>query len=121
MNGTDEETLKKYNNQRCPTCDSDLTIEVIKKQVIGTCKKDTCKKIWLITKDNNGKINAIEALEVSGLIEFYVELPFNLGIPTGLYSYDKPKQIMVRRDMYYFQKGNDIEQGALNLNQTSNR
>lgn len=80
MNGTDEERLKKYSSQRCPTCDSVLTMEIIKKQIIGTCKKNTCKKIWLINEDNNnGKINIIEALEVSGLIEFYIELPFNLG------------------------------------------
>ena len=109
MNVTDEERLKKYSSQRCPTCDSMLTMEIFKKQIIGTCKKNICKKIWLINEDNNGKINTIEALEVSGLIEFYVELPFNLGIPTGLYSFDKAKQIMVRRDMYHFQKVNELE------------
>ena len=100
----DEIKLKKFTNQRCPNCNLILDLELVKKQVIGTCKNDKCKKIWLINKDN-----VIEVIEVSGLIEFYVELPFNLSIPTGLYSFDKPKQIMVRRDMYHLQRGNELE------------
>jgi len=46
---------------------------------------------------------------INALIEFFIELPFNLGLPTGLYAYDKPKQIRLNRDMYYLQKGNELE------------
>jgi len=109
MNGNDGETLKRFSNQKCPDCQSNILMEIVQNQNIGTCKNNKCKKTWLFIENNDGKISSIEAIQVGGLIEFYVELPFNLGIPTGLYSFDKPKQIRVRRDMYHFQKGNELE------------
>jgi len=42
-------------------------------------------------------------------IEFHIELPFNLALPTGHYTLDFPNQIRIRRDMYFCQKGNEIE------------
>jgi tetratricopeptide (TPR) repeat protein len=109
MKDTQEKLLKEYENRKCPSCNINIEMKIVQKQVIGICKNNDCKKIWIFYKDKSGKENYIEALEVSGLIEFYVELPFNLGIPTGLYAFDKPNQIMLRRDMYHFQKGNELE------------
>ncbi len=42
-------------------------------------------------------------------IEFHIELPFNLALPTGHYTLNFPNQIRIRRDMYLCQKGNEIE------------
>ena len=42
-------------------------------------------------------------------IEFHIELPFNLALPTGHYTLDFPNQIRIRRDIYFCQKGNEIE------------
>ena len=80
MNAIDKETLKGYSNQKCPDCKSNILVEIVQAQVIGTCQNNECKKIWLFNEVKNGNINSIEALEVSGLIEFYVELPFNLSL-----------------------------------------
>ncbi|TES99985.1 MAG: hypothetical protein E3J90_04415 [Promethearchaeota archaeon] len=63
----------------------------------------------MVAKDSKNRILLAECNEKKFLFEFFVELPFKLGLPTGLYSSDKPKQIMLRRDMYYFQKGNELE------------
>lgn len=52
-------------------------------------------------KESKNKINAH--------IEFHIELPFNLALPTGHYTLDFPNQIRIRRDMYLCQKGNEIE------------
>jgi len=109
MNDLYEKKLKKYRNRKCPDCKSNILVKMVQNQLIGVCQNDNCKKFWLLYKDKNGNVNYIEASEVNGLIEFYVELPFNLSIPTGLYTYDKAKQIMLRRDMYHFQKGNELE------------
>lgn len=109
MKDDNEKLMKKYSNRKCPECKADIKIKIVKKQVVGICQNNNCKKFWLFYKDKSGAENIIEALEVSGLIEFYVELPFNLGIPTGLYAYDKPNQIRLKRDMYHFQKGNELE------------
>lgn len=51
--------------------------------------------------ENKNKINTH--------IEFHIELPFNLALPTGHYTLDFPNQIRIRRDMYLCQKGNEIE------------
>jgi len=48
-------------------------------------------------------------IEVDAKIEYFIELPFNLSLPTGLYSLNKPNQIKIRRDIYYLQKGNELE------------
>jgi len=109
MNDVSEKTLKKYKKRKCPDCNASIEVKSVQKQIVGICHNNDCKKIWLFHKDKSGKVNSIESLEVNGLLEFYVELPFNLGIPTGLYTFDKPKQIMLRRDMYHFQKGNELE------------
>ncbi|MBD3213707.1 MAG: hypothetical protein GF311_13945, partial [Candidatus Lokiarchaeota archaeon] len=109
MKDTQEKLLREYENRKCPSCNINIEMKIVQKQVIGICQNNDCKKIWIFYKDKNGNENYIEALEVSGLIEFYVELPFNLGIPTGLYAFDKPNQIMLRRDMYHFEKGNELE------------
>ena len=50
-----------------------------------------------------------QKIEVDTYLEYYVELPFNLSLPSGLYSLNVPKQIKIRRDMYYLQKGNELE------------
>lgn len=63
----------------------------------------------MVAKDSKNRILLAECNEKKFLFEFFVELPFKLGLPTGLYSFDKPKQIMLRRDMYYFQKENELE------------
>ncbi len=109
MKDENEKLMKKYVNRKCPKCNADIKIKIVQKQVVGICQKNDCKKFWLFYKDKSGTENIVEALEVSGLIEFYVELPFNLGIPTGLYGFDKPNQIRLKRDMYHFQKGNELE------------
>ncbi len=48
-------------------------------------------------------------IEVDAKLEYFVELPFSLSLPTGLYSLNIPNQIKIRRDMYYLQKGNELE------------
>ncbi|KKK98160.1 hypothetical protein LCGC14_2645530, partial [marine sediment metagenome] len=68
-----------------------------------------CEKVWMFHYSEDGNIVGIECYELNFLIEFNIELPFNLGLPTGHYSYETPNQIMLRRDMYYFQKGNELE------------
>ena len=109
MSYVGEKTLKKYRNHKCPVCKSYVLIKEIQNHVIGVCQNDKCRKLWFLYKDKNGSVNSVEATEVNSLMEFYVELPFNLSIPTGLYSFDKAKQIMIRRDMYHLQKGNELE------------
>jgi len=109
MKDVSEKLLKKYRNRKCPDCKANIKTKIVQKQVVGICQNIDCKKFWIFYKDKSGKENFIETLEVNGLLEFYVELPFNLSIPTGLYTFDKPKQIMLRRDMYYFQKGDELE------------
>lgn len=48
-------------------------------------------------------------IEVDAKLEYFIELPFNLSLPTGLYSLNIPNQIKIRRDIYYLQKGNELE------------
>ncbi|GAI60895.1 unnamed protein product [marine sediment metagenome] len=48
-------------------------------------------------------------IEVDAKLEYFIELPFNLSLPTGLYSLNIPNQIKIRRDVYYLQKGNELE------------
>lgn len=48
-------------------------------------------------------------IEVDTHLEYYIELPFNLSLPSGLYSLNIPNQIKIRRDLYYLQKGNELE------------
>lgn len=47
--------------------------------------------------------------EIKAWISFYLELPFQLGLPTGHYALNKPSQLKIHRDIYYIQKGNEIE------------
>lgn len=47
--------------------------------------------------------------KIDAHIEFHIELPYNLALPTGHYTLDFPSQIKIRRDMYFCQKGNEIE------------
>jgi len=47
--------------------------------------------------------------KIDVLLEYYVELPFNLALPTGYYALNIPRQLRVHRDMYFLQKGNEIE------------
>ncbi len=47
--------------------------------------------------------------EITAWISFYLELPFQLGLPTGHYALHKPNQLKLHRDLYYIQKGNEIE------------
>ena len=42
-------------------------------------------------------------------LTFYVELPFNLGLPTGHYALNLRNQIKLHRDVYLLQKANEIE------------
>ena len=97
------------NKISCPYCSSRFKYEVKKSTTFAYCSNEDCKAIWMVAKDPKNKILLAECYEKKFLFEFFVELPFNLGLPTGFYSFDKPKQIMIRRDMYYFQKGNELE------------
>lgn len=47
--------------------------------------------------------------KIDVFLEYYVELPFNLALPTGYYALNTPRQLRVHRDMYFLQKGNEIE------------
>jgi len=47
--------------------------------------------------------------EIKAWISFYLELPFQLGLPTGHYALHLPRQLKLHRDIYYIQKGNEIE------------
>ncbi len=47
--------------------------------------------------------------EIKAWISFYLELPFHLGLPTGHYALHIPNQLKLHRDLYYIQKGNEIE------------
>ncbi len=97
------------NKISCPHCSSRFKYEVKKSTTFAYCINEDCKAIWMVAKDPKNQILLAECYEKKFLFEFFVELPFNLGLPTGFYSFDKPKQIMIRRDMYYFQKGNELE------------
>ncbi len=50
--------------------------------------------------------------KIEGFLEYYVELPFNLALPTGYYALNVPRQLRVHRDMYFLQKGNEIRNVA---------
>ncbi len=52
----------------------------------------------------NGKNQEIEVN-----LEYYIELPFNLALPTGHYALNIPNQIRIRREMYLLQRGNELE------------
>ena len=47
--------------------------------------------------------------EIKAWISFYLELPFHLGLPTGHFALHIPNQLKLHRDLYYIQKGNEIE------------
>jgi len=47
--------------------------------------------------------------EVNAFLEYYIELPFNLSLPSGLYTLNIQNQIRIRRDLYFLQHGNEIE------------
>ena len=99
--------LSKFNGMKCTQCIGDLTLK--RKNTVNFAYCENCGKVWMLDCSKDGNIVRFECYELSFLIEFNVELPFNLGLPTGIYSYITPNQIMVRRDMYYFQKGNELE------------
>ena len=92
---------------KCAHCTGELKLK--RKNSVNFAYCDSCGKIWMLDYSKDGNIVGFECHELNFLIEFNVELPFNLGLPTGLYSYVTPNQISVRRDMYYFQKGNELE------------
>ncbi len=48
-------------------------------------------------------------IKIKAWISFYLELPFQLGLPTGHYALNIPSQLKLHRDLYYIQKGNEIE------------
>lgn len=50
--------------------------------------------------------------KIDVFLEYYVELPFNLALPTGYYALNMPRQLRIHRDMYFLQKGNEIENVA---------
>ncbi|MFW9773070.1 MAG: tetratricopeptide repeat protein [Candidatus Thorarchaeota archaeon] len=102
------EDHKEYEDYKCNSCNSDLILESKRSYIFGSCSNNNCSKIWMLMKSSN-EIQAFECEEVNFLIEFNVELPFNLALPTGRYFFNKPNELMLRRDMYYFQKGNEIE------------
>ena len=99
--------LSKFKGMKCTQCIGGLTFK--RKNTVNFAYCENCGKVWMLDYSKDGNIVRFECYELNFLIEFNVELPFNLGLPTGLYSYETPNQIMVRRDMYYFQKGNELE------------
>lgn len=99
----------KLFDMKCPLCQSKMNFAKKRSITFAYCTNKECEKIWMLNKGSNNQILFSESYEKSFLIEFNVELPFNLGLPTGFYSFGKPNQIMIRRDMYYFQKGNELE------------
>ena len=46
---------------------------------------------------------------LKAFLTYYIELPFHLALPTGHYALHIPSQIKLHRDLYYLQKGNEIE------------
>jgi len=50
--------------------------------------------------------------KIEVFLEYYVELPFNLALPTGYYALNIPRQLRIHRDMYFLQKGNEIKNVA---------
>jgi len=38
MNDLDEKALRRYGNQKCPDCKSNILIKVVQKQIIGVCQ-----------------------------------------------------------------------------------
>ncbi|TES97722.1 MAG: tetratricopeptide repeat protein [Promethearchaeota archaeon] len=55
--------------------------------------------------------------KIDVFLEYYVELPFNLALPTGYYALNIPRQLRLHRDMYFLQKGNEIENVATLIRQ----
>lgn len=54
--------------------------------------------------------------DIKAWLSFYLELPFHLGLPTGHYAFHIPNQLKIHRDIYYFQKGNEIENPSTLVN-----
>ena len=40
--------------------------------------------------------------KIDVFLEYYVELPFNLALPTGYYALNIPRQLRVHRDMHLY-------------------
>jgi len=99
--------LSKFKDINCAHCQGELLLNRKRQTNFAKCKN--CGTVWMLTKSKDNKILGFQCYDKDFLIEFNVELPFNLALPTGRYSYEKPDQIMIRRDWYYFQKGNELE------------
>ncbi len=99
--------LSKFKGMKCTQCIEGLSLK--RKNTVNFAYCENCGKVWMLDYSKDGNIVGFECYELNFLIEFNVELPFNLGLPTGLYSYGTPNQLRIRRDMYYFQKGNELE------------
>lgn len=82
------------NKISCPYCRSKFKYEAKKSTTFAYCTNENCKAIWMVAKDSKNQILLAECYEKKILLEYFVELPFNLGLPTGFYSFEKPNQLM---------------------------
>lgn len=86
----------------CPLCNEQLYQMINTQQVFG-CQNN---HIWKLNQENEIER---QLTYIDSKIEFYIELPFNLALKTGLYSLNFENQLVIRRDMYFLQDKNPLE------------
>lgn len=95
--------LKKFEEYVCPNCKSKMGISIFQKVVVGFCSKENCLKKWIFRTNKDGDIKHNESLnEIKALIEFYLELPFNLGFHSNQFSALKTNNINL--EISFFEK-----------------